>query len=372
MTTYTVTNNNNSGAGSLRSAIAQANDNLGLDIIELAGDFELNSAISITDSLTLVGSDDTVITSTVNSRLFEIDDGEPDNQIEVSFENLTLTGGSTEEAGGAILSAEDFTITNSVLDNNYSGKSGGAIAISNGGSLKVSDSSITNNSASQRGGGISVEQNSTVEIVNTVISSNSAESGGGISSSEDTNRIEIIDSQITDNSQPNLVGDGFIFITTTEEMSLLGDTVYRFFMPSQGGHFYTTDETEKNYVIDNLSNYQYEGESYQAVHPQVESAEEVYRFFNPQTGFHLYTTDEREKEYITNYLDHFTPEGIVFHAYPTQISGSIPIYRFYEPILGTHFYTEDEAEMISVRENLTNYNYEGIAYYALPIEDSFV
>ena len=372
MTTYTVTNNNNSGTGSLRAAIAQANESFGPDIIELAGEIELNSAIAITDSLSLVGSDDTVITSTVNSRLFEIDDGEPDNQIEVSFENLTLTGGSTEEAGGAILSAEDFTITNSVLDNNYSGKSGGAIAVLDGGSLKVSDSSITNNSASERGGGISVEQNSTVEIVNTVISSNSAESGGGISSSEDTNRIEIIDSQITDNSQPNLEGDGFIFITTQESVSVLGNTVYRFFMPSLGGHFYTNDETEKNYVIDNLDNYEYEGESYQAVNPQADEAEEVYRFFNPQTGFHLYTTDEVESEYISDNLDHFTPEGIVFHAFDTQILGSIPIYRFYEPTLGTHFYTEDEAEMISVRENLTNYNYEGIAYYALPIEDNVI
>ena len=371
MTTYTVTNSNNSGTGSLRSAIALANESLGPDIIELTGKIELNSAIVITDSISLVGSDDTVITSTAESRLFEIDDGEPDNQIEVSFENLTLTGGNSPEAGGAILSAEDLTITNSVLNNNYSNEGGGAIAIVDGGSLKVSDSTITNNSASQ-GGGINVEPNSTVEIINTIVSENSAPTGGGIFSTGDTNRIEIIDSQITDNSQPNLEGDGFIFITTTESVSLLGDTVYRFFLPSLGGHFYTSDETEKNYVIDNLNNYQYEGESYQAVNPEADEAEEVYRFFNPQTGFHLYTTDEVESEYISDNLDHFTPEGTVFHAFETQRSGSIPIYRFYEPNLGTHFYTEDEAEMISVRDNLTNYNYEGIAYYALPVEDSVV
>ena len=371
MTTYTVTNNLDSGAGSLRSAIAIANKSLGPDIIELAGEIELNSAIAITDSISLVGSDDTVITSTAESRLFEIDDGEPNRQIEVSFENLTLTGGNTQGSGGAILSAEDLRITNSVLNNNYSNEGGGAIAIVNGGSLTVTDSTITNNSASQ-GGGINVEQNSTVEIINTIVSENSALTGGGIFSTGDTNRIEIIDSQITDNSQPNLEGDGFIFITTTESVSLLGDTVYRFFMPNQGGHFYTSDETEKNYVIDNLNNYQYEGESYQAVNPEADEAQEVYRFFNSQTGFHLYTTDLKEREYISDHLDHFTPEGTVFHAFETQISGSIPIYRFYEPTLGTHFYTESEAEMISVRDNLTNYNYEGVAYYAMPTEDSLV
>lgn len=372
MTTYTVTNSNDSGAGSLRAAIAQANANLGADIIELSSEVVLNSAIKITDSLTLTGSERTAIRQTGSQRLFEIDDGLADNRIEVAFDDLTLTGGNTAEAGGAILSTENLTITNSQLLDNRAGSFGGAIGITDGGSLSLSDSAIVNNSANENGGGIGVSQNSAVEIVNTTVFGNSADVGGGIWSGSDSNRLEIVDSQVTDNSEPNIVGDGFIFITTQEGVSLLGDTVYRFFEPSLGGHFYTASEVERDYVIDNLSNYRYEGASYQAINPEVEAAEEVYRFFNPQTGFHLYTTDEREREYITDNLDHFAYEGIVFHAYETEISGSIPIYRFYEPTLGTHFYTAEETEMMSVRENLTNYNYEGIAYYAMPIEDSVV
>ena len=371
MTTYTVTNSSDSGAGSLRAVVERANANPGEDIIELSSDVQLKEAITIADSLSLVGSDDAVITSAGESRLFEIDDG-LNSQIEVSLENLTLTGGNTAEAGGAILSVEDLTITNSQFTNNQSGDFGGAIAIINGGSLSISDSTLSGNTADKRGGGISVAQNSTVEIVNTVISENSAGVGGGISSADNSNQIEVIDSQVTDNSVPNIAGSGFIFITTREGISILGDTVHRFFLPNLGGHFYTNDEIEKNYVIDNLANYQYEGEAYKAINPEVESAEEVYRFFNPQTGFHLYTTDEREREYISDNLDHFTYEGIVFHAYETEIKGSIPIYRFYEPSLGTHFYTEDETEMRLVRENLTNYNYEGIAYYAMPTEDGII
>lgn len=372
MTTYTVKFGNDSGAGSLRAAIALANANLGADIIELESDVELNTAITVTDSLSLIGSDDSIITQTGKARLFEIDDGKSDNKIEVSLENLTLTGGNTAEAGGAILSAEDLTISNSQLNNNSSSESGGAISVSYGGSLSVTDSAIEGNTAGDRGGGIDIARDSTVKIVNTVISRNSAGAGGGISSTDNLNRIEIIDSKVTDNSEPNIVGDGFIFITTQEEVSLLGEEVYRFFEPNLGGHFYTNDEIEKDYVIDNLINYQYEGESYRAVNQIADEAEEVYRFFNPQTGFHLYTTDEREKEYITDNLDQFTYEGIVFHAFPTQISGSIPIYRFYEPTLGTHFYTAEETEMMSVWDNLLNYNYEGIAYYAFPTENNIV
>ena len=197
-----------------------------------------------------------------------------------------------------------------------------------------------------------------------------------MASLDNTTQVKIIDSQVTDNGETNITGSGFVFVTTqdtvAEDLDLAGDTVYRFFNPSLGGHFYTASEPEKNYVRDNLSNYQYEGESYRAANSQAESAESVYRFFNAQTGFHLYTTDEVEKDYISSSLDHFAYEGSVFDAYETQQTGSIPIYRFYEPTLGTHFYTDDKTEMMSVRENLANYNYEGIAYYALPTEDNVV
>lgn len=372
MTTYTVANGNDSGAGSLRAAIALSNANPGADIIELRSNVELNSTIEITDSLSLIGNDNTVISQTGRNRLFKVDDGLADNHIEVSLENLTLTGGNATAAGGAILLAEDLNITNSQLTDNQSGDFGGAIAIANGGSLSITDSAIIDNTAGDYGGAIGVEQNSTVEIVNTIVSRNSAAFGGGISSSKENNRIEIVDSKVTDNSEPNIVGDGFTFITTQEGVSLLGDTVHRFFEPNLGGHFYTANETEKNYVIDNLTNYQYEGESYRAVNPEAGEAEEVYRFFNSQTGFHFYTTDEGEKDYINDKLNHFTYEGIVFHAYQTPLEGSISIYRFYEPTLGTHFYTASEMEMILLRDNLSDYHYEGIAYYAMPTDDGLM
>ncbi|MEM7759056.1 MAG: hypothetical protein AAF298_13145 [Cyanobacteria bacterium P01_A01_bin.40] len=87
MTTYTVTNGNDSGASSLRAAIALANANPGKDIIELAGEVELNSAIEITDSLSLIGSDNTVFSQAERNRLFKIDDGLADNKLRWQREN---------------------------------------------------------------------------------------------------------------------------------------------------------------------------------------------------------------------------------------------------------------------------------------------
>ena len=165
--------------------------------------------------------------------------------------------------------------------------------------------------------------------------------------------------------------DLFISTISSEET-----TVFRFFNPSKGGHFYTADVNERNYVRDNLDNYVYEGETYQTVDPlletQAESGEDategVYRFFNPSTGVHLYTTNEIERDSIIENLDNFVYEGIKFYAYDTPVEGSMPIYRFYEPTLGVHFYTPSENEKNSVMENLDNYNFEGIAYYAMPLE----
>lgn len=145
-------------------------------------------------------------------------------------------------------------------------------------------------------------------------------------------------------------------------------TVFRFFDPTAGGHFYTVDETERNFVQENLDNYLFEGETYETIDPiNGAGAEEVYRFFNPATGVHLYSTSEVERDYIIENLDNFSYEGVKFYAFDSEVEGSMPIFRFYEPTLGVHFYTPSEVERDFVLENLDNYNFEGIAYYALPV-----
>ena len=111
-----------------------------------------------------------------------------------------------------------------------------------------------------------------------------------------------------------------------------------------------------------------EGESYQTVDPLSGEAEDVYRFFNMMTGVHLYTTDETERDSIIENSPDFTFEGTAFSAYETEVEGTIPVYRFFNTVTGGHFYTPSAEERDSVEE-LSDYESEGIAYYAFPIED---
>ena len=145
-------------------------------------------------------------------------------------------------------------------------------------------------------------------------------------------------------------------------------TVYRFFNTDTGVHFYTADEKEKNYIQRNLTNFSFEGASYQGVDPLSEAtASPVYRFRNRETETHLYTIDESERDAVEN-LDNFLYEGEAFLAYKTKIEGSIPVYRFLNTATGTHFYTSSLIEKNNLENNLPEFESEGIAYYALPAE----
>ena len=151
-----------------------------------------------------------------------------------------------------------------------------------------------------------------------------------------------------------------------------GTTVFRFFDSAAGVHFYTASEAERDFVEDNLDNYELENPSYASINPEnLDNAAEIYRFFNSTTGGHFYTANETERDFIIDNLDDFVFEDIAFSAFETNIDDTIPVYRFFETTTGVHFYTANEAERTFVAENLSNYNFEGIAYYALPLEADF-
>ncbi|MGL6343541.1 MAG: Tic22 family protein, partial [Waterburya sp.] len=157
---------------------------------------------------------------------------------------------------------------------------------------------------------------------------------------------------------------------STEDQS----NVYRFFNEDTGTHFYTASESEKDNIVENLSNYTFEGSSYLGADPLTGSPEPeaVHRFFNKDTGTHLYTISEAESNSIRDNLTNYTDEGTAFHAYSSQQEGTIPIYRFFNTETGTHFYTPSVAEKDNVENNLLNYKSEGIAYYAFPVESDVI
>jgi hypothetical protein len=151
--------------------------------------------------------------------------------------------------------------------------------------------------------------------------------------------------------------------------------VYRFFDTTSGVHFYTASEAERDIVQEDLPNFTFEGASYASVDSLTGSGAEsvpVYRFFNTVTGARLYTTNEVERDAIINDLPDFRFEGQAFAAYNTEVEGTIPIYRFFNPIIGAHFFTPSEAERDNIIENLPDYQFEDVAYYAFDAPEDVV
>jgi hypothetical protein len=128
-----VTNNNNSGAGSLRQAIADASSGDTITF-ELSSDNEiiaLESELSITKSLIINGHNDagsgTAITIQVTTpgtsawRVFNITGG-----TNINLSNMTIKGGDISGNGGAIYkSASALNLENVVISDSEASSGGG-------------------------------------------------------------------------------------------------------------------------------------------------------------------------------------------------------------------------------------------------------
>ena len=130
MATFNVTNSNDSGEGSLREAIALANSTPGTDDVFVQTDVELNSAIEITESVNIGTPGGATITQTNSDRIFYIQDGDTETKADVSLYRLNLTGGNGF-IGGAIISYENLSITDSSLYNNSAVATGAAVYVAN-------------------------------------------------------------------------------------------------------------------------------------------------------------------------------------------------------------------------------------------------
>ena len=155
-----------------------------------------------------------------------------------------------------------------------------------------------------------------------------------------------------------------------------GDIVYRFFETNGQTQFYTTSDVERDSVIENLSNYEYEGESFiGAPNPNdddITGVVAVYRFYNNDTGVHLYTASQVEQEFVTENLANYIDEGISYYGYESQQEGSVPLYRFYNQSLDAHFYTpsiEERDEFLADSAYQPEGSEDGIAFYVAPAAD---
>jgi hypothetical protein len=181
--TLRVTNNQDSGAGSLRAeiAVSKPNDTIVFALSSNPQTITLTSGeLIIQNSLTIAGpgAGNLTISGNFASRVFEV--GQPGtNGIKVTLSGLTISNGVAQDGlgGGAIENFVSLTVSNCTLSGNATlGGRGGAIF--NQGVLTVSGCTLSNNSATGAGGAIFTRNPTTV--VGCTISGNSAAQGGGI------------------------------------------------------------------------------------------------------------------------------------------------------------------------------------------------
>ena len=214
---YTVTNTSDSGAGSLRDAINQANAASPDDVISFdptifaahqtitLGGTEL--VIQNNGSLTINGPVAGVTISGNNASRVLLN-----LYATVNLQNLTITGGAQGlgpgiNGAGIYNTGGTMTLTKVTVSGNTapSGYSGGGIH-NDGGTLTLTDSTISNNSASEYGGGIN-NYFGTLKLNNSTVSGNSAAYGGGIDNYLGT--LTLVNSTVNNNSASEYGGGIF-------------------------------------------------------------------------------------------------------------------------------------------------------------------
>ncbi len=198
----TVTNTNDSGPGSLRQALADANDGdtINFDVSLKGQTIALTSGELVIDkSITITGPGSDQLAVGVENfqytfRIFHVMASPT-----VTIEGLTI-GPSLYFYGCGIQNDQaTLTINNCAVTGNDGLDSGAGI--SNGGTLTINNSSITGNGLEYQGAGAGISSTGTLIINNSIISGNLSgkgqTDGGGIYSS---GMLEITNSTIDGNS----------------------------------------------------------------------------------------------------------------------------------------------------------------------------
>jgi hypothetical protein len=153
LSTFTVTNLADSGAGSLRQAIVESNSTPGPNVIHfargLSGTIVLTSGeLQITNNVKIVGPGANQLSVSGNnaSRVFEVD------SVQTAIRGLTITGGDSGSGGGIDNVGGTVTITVCRVSGNSADSGGGLSNL--GGTMAITASTISGNSGDLATGGI--------------------------------------------------------------------------------------------------------------------------------------------------------------------------------------------------------------------------
>jgi hypothetical protein len=274
--TFTVSNLNDEGPGSLRQAILDANNNGNGSTVDdvvfasgLSGTIDVGSTIGFglypetamniqgpgagTIRLNAVPSIDYVVFTGI---YYDGTQGDP-----ITISGLTISGGSAvgRPGGGIENHTANLTVSKDVITGNSSDENGGGIySDASPGNLTVIDSTVSGNTASPTnnayGGGIFAAGEA--KIQGSAIFDNNARDGGGVySTSDDPNNLTIQRSTIANNHAVNDDGGGVWFCCgeSGEKLTIQGSTITGNTSLTQGGglNIYIGDITYPRPEIDN-------------------------------------------------------------------------------------------------------------------------
>jgi Ca2+-binding RTX toxin-like protein len=239
--TFTVSTLADSGKGSLRAAVAEANDQVGSDRVliksDLAGSIPLASEIDVADETHFEGrgAERLAISGSGASRIFDLDVTTPGQPVTIF--GLTLRDGRAAAGdGGAIRNADArLTIEESALTGNRApAGDGGAVAQSASAPLLVvRRSTFSANTAAGDGGAI-VAQQGGLSIETSTLSGNAADGdGGGLSWSAAAPRSLSIDASTIAGNAAGSAGGG-VHATGTGARSIESTILATNTAPGQG------------------------------------------------------------------------------------------------------------------------------------------
>ncbi len=234
--TFTVTSPSNSGAGTLRQAIIDANNAAGPDTINFSpaafpaqiSILSIASELTITSDISIEGFPDREIWINPGqaSRIFQISGGV------VQISDLLLFSGRVlgPESGGGIRISQGTTTLNRVTFWSCSAGNGGAIYVENG-TLNLTNSTVSANTATSIGGAILINNSgATANITSSTFSANSASSSGG-SIGVLTGTVNVRNSIFADGTAPSgpeisgtIVSQGYNLIKNAAGATITGVT----------------------------------------------------------------------------------------------------------------------------------------------------
>ena len=228
---FGVTTCANDGIGSLREALGYADANPGPDVITITASCPAASPVALTSDLDITAGDVTI--TGPGAADFVLDGGDTVRILrvattgDVALSGMTLRNGFSGGAGGAILLSEAGSLTLSgVVVADSHGLFGGALYAANSdtGSLVVVDSLFDGNTA-DAGGAFYLGNDGGITISSSTFTENTATSGSGaIGVYAATGTFTMTNSTVTGNTAGTR-GGGIFFSGLYDDVTLLFNTI---------------------------------------------------------------------------------------------------------------------------------------------------